>query len=156
MVSKESIITGAILILITYTLGLSLVSQAFPAEQTSKTLSSTGSIQIQTSVDLGVYSDAGCTTPLTTLSWGTLQPGGSQNLVCYFRNEGNMPVTLTMQTSNWSPAGADTYLGLSWNYDSTLIDVDVVVQITFTLTVSPDIEGITTFGFDITVVGSSA
>jgi hypothetical protein len=156
MVSKESIITGAVLILITYTLGLSLVSQAFPAEQTSKTLSSTGSIQIQTSVDLGVYSDSSCTAPLTTLSWGTLQPGGSQNLVCYFRNEGNTPVTLTMHAENWSPTAAGTYLGLSWNYDSNPIGVDGVVQITLTLTVSPDIEGISSFGFDIVVVGSSA
>ncbi|MHC3130116.1 MAG: hypothetical protein IBV52_08600 [Candidatus Bathyarchaeota archaeon] len=155
MVSKESIITGAMLILITYTLGLSLVSQAFPATQTSQTLSSTGTIQIQTTVGLGVYSDSGCTTPQTSLSWGTLEPGGSQNVVCYIKNEGNTPTTLTMYASNWSPASAENYLTLNWNYDSNPIDIDVVVQITFTLTVSPDITGITTFSFDITIVGTS-
>ena len=155
MVSKESLITGAVLILITYTLGLSLIGQAFTAEQTSKTLSSSGSIQIQTSVGLGVYSDSGCTTPLTSLSWGTLNPGGNQNLVCYIRNEGNTPTTLSMSTSNWTPGSAASYLGLSWNYDSNPIAVDVVVQITLTLSVSPDISGITTFSFDITIVGSS-
>jgi hypothetical protein len=155
MVKKESLITGAVLILITYTLGLSLVSQAFPASQASKTLSSSGSIEIQTTVGLGVYANPQCTTPLTTLSWGTLQPGGSQNLVCYIKNEGNTPTTLTMYASNWSPTSAATYLDLNWNYDSNPIDVDVVIQITFTLTVSPDIEGITTFGFDVTVLGSS-
>lgn len=156
MVSKESIITGAVLILITYTLSLSLVSQAFPADQTSKTLSSTGSIQIQASVGLGIYSDPGCNNPLTALSWGTLEPGGSQNMVCYIKNEGDLPTTLTMYASEWTPTGADNYLDLSWNYDSNPIDVDVVVQVTFTLLVSPDIEGITTFGFDITIVGSSS
>ena len=155
MVSKESIITGAVLILITYTMGLSLVSQAFPAEQTSRTLSSSGSIQIQTSVGLQVYSDAGCNTPLTSLSWGTLEPGGSQNLVCYIRNEGNVAMTLSMYTENWSPANAENYLTLSWNYDSNPIDVDVVVQVTLTLSVSPDITGITTFGFDVSIVGSN-
>ena len=152
---KESIITGAILILITYTLGLSLVSQAFPAAQTSKTLSSTGTIQIQTTVGIGVYSDSQCNNPLTSMSWGTLEPGGSQNVVCYIKNEGNTPTTLTMYASNWSPASAENYLTLNWNYDSNPIDIDVVVQITFTLTVSPDITGITTFSFDITIVGSS-
>ena len=155
MVSKESIITGAMLILITYTLGLSLVSQAFPQAQTSKTLSSTGSIQIQTTVGIGVYSDSQCNNPLTSMSWGTLEPGGSQNVVCYIKNEGNTPTTLTMYASNWSPASAENYLTLNWNYDSNPIDIDVVVQITFTLTVSPDITGITTFSFDITIVGSS-
>ena len=153
MVSKESIITGAMLILITYTLGLSLVSQAFPATQTSQTLSSTGSIQ--TTAGIGVYSDSGCTSPQTSLSWGTLEPGGSQNVVCYIKNEGNTQTTLTMYASNWSPASAENYLTLNWNYDSNPIDIDVVVQITFTLTVSPDITGITTFSFDITIVGTS-
>ena len=155
MVSKESLITGAMIILITYTLGLSLVSQAFPAAQTSQTLSSTGSIQIQTTVGIGVYSDSQCNNPLTSMSWGTLEPGGSQNVVCYIKNEGNTPTTLTMYASNWSPASAENYLTLNWNYDSNPIDIDVVVQITFTLTVSPDITGITTFSFDITIVGSS-
>jgi len=155
MASKESIITGAMLILITYTLGLSLVSQAFPATQTSKTLSSAGSIQIQTTVGIGVYQDSGCTTPLTSMSWGTLEPGGSQNVVCYIKNEGSTASTLSMYASNWSPASAENYLALNWNYDSSPISPDAVVQVTFTLTVSSDITGITSFSFDITIVGSS-
>jgi len=155
MVSKESIITGAMLILITYTLGLSLISQAFPAAQTGKTLSSTGSIQIQTTVGIGVYSDSQCNNALTSMSWGTLVPGGSQNVVCYIKNEGSAASTLSMYDSNWRPASAEDYLTLSWNYDSTPLSPDAVVQITFTLTVSPDITGITTFSFDITIVGSS-
>jgi hypothetical protein len=153
--SKESIITGAVIILISYTLGLSLVSQAFPAAQTSKTLSSTGSIQIQTTAGIGVYSDSQCTSQLTSLSWGTLEPGGSQNVVCYIKNEGSSATTLSMYALNWNPASAGDYLILNWNYDSSIIDPDAVVQITFTLTVSPDIEGITTFSFDITIVGTS-
>jgi len=155
MVSKESIITGAILILITYTLGLSLVSQAFPATQTSKKLSSAGSIQIQTTAEIGVYSNPGCTESLTSLAWGTLEPGGSQNRDCYIKNEGTSALTLSMYPSGWNPANADDYLDLNWNYNGNPIDPDAVVPITFTLTVSPDIEGITTFSFDINIVGTS-
>jgi len=154
MPSKESLITGATLMLITYTLALSLVGQAFPASQTSKTLSSTGSIQIQTTVDVGVYLDSQCTTQLSSMTWGTLEPGANQNVVCYIKNEGNTAMTLSMYASNWSPSSAENYLTLNWNYDSSPIDPDEVVQITFTLTVSPDITGITTFGFDITIVGT--
>jgi hypothetical protein len=157
MISKESIITGAMLILITYTLGLSLVSQAFPAAQTSQTLSSTGTIQIQTTYGIGVYSDSQCSTPLSSMSWGTLEPGGSQNVVCYIKNEGSSSTTLSMYASNWYPESLATsnYLVLSWNYNGHSINPDDSVQVTFTLTVDASIEGITNFSFDITIVGSS-
>ena len=156
MISKESIITGAMLILITYTLGLSLISQAFPATQTSQTLSSSGSIQIQTTADIGIYSNSYCTIPLSSLTWGTLQPGGSQNIDCWIRNEGSTPLTLSMYVSNWFPESLATsnYLVVSWNYDSTTIHPDAAVQVTLTLTVSPDISGITNFSFDISIVGT--
>ena len=155
MVNKESIITSAVIILITYTLGLSLVSQAFPAEQTSKTLSNAGSIQIQTTANIGIYSNAACTTSLTSLSWGTLEAGENKNLQCYIKNEGDMPLTLSLQTSDWTPTEAENYIDLTWNYDSNPIAEGSVIQITFTLSVSPDIGGITDFGFDITIVGTS-
>jgi hypothetical protein len=60
-----------------------------------------------------------------------------------------------MSTDNWSPSNAGNYLTLNWNYDSNPVAVGNVVHITFTLTVSPSIEGITTFSFDINIVGSS-
>jgi len=154
MVSKESIITGAMLMLITYTLGLSLVTQAFPADQASKTLSSSGAIQIQTTAGIGVYSNSQCSTQLNSVSWGTLQPGENQNAICYIKNEGNTPITLTLQASNWSPSSASNYLALSWNYNNQPISPDQVVQVTLTLSVASNIAGITNFGFDITIIGS--
>lgn len=151
---KESVITAAMLILLTYTLGLSLISQAFPADQASKTLSNSGLIQIQTTPGLGVYSDSQCTTPLTSLSWGTLQPGGSQTRDCWIKNEDDTALTLSLLTSGWSPAAAENYLDLSWNYDSQPINPGASVEITLTLSVDASITGITTFSFDITIIGS--
>jgi hypothetical protein len=156
MVSKESLITGAMIILITYTLGLSLVSQAFPSTQTTQTLSSAGSIQIQTTPDIGIYSDPGCTTPLTSLEWGTLEPGGSQTYNLYIKNEGDMALTLALQTSNWSPASATTYIHLDWDYSGGSISVGSLVPVTLTLSVDSGITGITDFNFDITIVGNSS
>ncbi len=155
MPSKESILTGAMIMLVTYTLGLSLVSQAFPAGQTTTTLSSTGTIQIQTSAGIGVYQNYQANTPLTSVSWGTLQPGGSQIVNVYIKNEGSAATTLSLETSNWSPTDAETYLGFGWNYNGYPINPDAVVQITLTLTVAANIEGVTTFSFDITIVGSN-
>ena len=152
MVSKESIITGAMLILITYTLGLSLVSQAFPAAQTSKTLSSTGTIE---TIGVGVYTNIQCSSPLTSIAWGTLEPGENQTVICYIKNEGDLPSTLSMYTSNWDPSSAEDYLILSWDYDGQSINLGDSVQVTFTLTVDTSIEGITNFSFDITIVGSN-
>jgi hypothetical protein len=155
MRSRETIITGAMLILITYTLGLSLVSQAYPAAQTSQTLSNTGSIQIQTSVGISVYSDSQCNTPKTSISWGILEPGANQSITCYIKNEGNIPTTISLQTSNWTPITAPTYLDLNWNYNDQPINPDSVIQVTLTLVVSENIEGITNFSFDITILGTS-
>ncbi len=156
MVSKESMITGAMIILITYTLGLSLVSQAFPATQTTQTLSSSGTIQIQTTADLGVYADPACTTPKTSLAWGTLQPGGSQTQDCYIKNEGDTPLTLSLQTTGWSPAAAETYIHLSWDYNGASIGAGSVIHVTFTLSVDASITGVTNFSFDITIVGTGS
>lgn len=155
MASKETIITGAMIILITYTLGLSLVSQAFPATQTSKKLSSAGSIQIQTTAEIGIYYNSGCTNPLTSLSWGILEPGESEDIVCYIKNEGNSALTLSMYPSGWDPTDAANYLTLSWNYNGASIDPGAWVQVTFTLYVDESIEGITTFSFDVNIVGTS-
>lgn len=151
MKKKETILTGAIIIIAIYTLTVTLVSQAFPAVESTKTLSSSGTI---VTVGVGVYTSPSCSTPVTAIPWGALEPGESQNFVCYIRNEGSTPTTLSMYTSNWSPSAASNYLSLSWDYAGETINPDAVIQVTFTLTVSESITGITTFSFDITIVGS--
>lgn len=156
MVSKEYMITGAMLILVTYTFGLSLISQAYPAGQTTKTLSSSGSIQIQTTTGIGIYSDAGCETALTSIPWGILQPGGNSQVICYIKNEGTTETTLSLTKSNWNPAEAESYLYLTWNYDEQPLSANEVATVTLTLSVESDIPGtIQNFGFDITISGSS-
>ncbi len=155
MKNKEYIITGAMLLLITYTLGLSLVSQVYPAGQTTRTLSSTGSIQIQATAGIGIYQDISCTSALTSIPWGTLQAGENKTYTCYIRNEGSTPTTLSMVASNWSPATAPNYMTLSWNYDQQAINPNAVKTVTLTLSVSPSITGITNFSLSITIVGSS-
>lgn len=155
MVNKETIITVTMMVLITYTLSLSLVSQAFPAGQSSKTLSSSGSIQIQTSTGIGIYENSGCTTSLSSVAWGTLEPGGSNTVTCFIKNEGTTPVTLQLIGSNWTPSAAETYLTLSWNYNNAELSAGQIIQVTLTLDVDSGITGITTFNFDINIVANS-
>jgi len=150
MKSKEVIITSAMVLLITYTLSLSLVSQTFPQTQTNKTLSSSGTII--TSASIEVYSDYQCNYPLSNIPWGTLEPGDSQEYIIYIKNVGNTAATLGLQTSNWNPASATNYLTLSWNYLDQQINPDNSIRVRLTLNVDQDISGIETFGFNIIIV----
>ena len=151
MKSKEFIVGGAALTLVTYVLALSLVGQVLSAVQTSKTVSNAGTVK---AIGVGVYEDIECTNPLSSIDWGVLEPGSSENVTCYIRNEGNSVQMLSMYTSDWSPSSASDYMTLSWDYGGQSIDVDEVVQVTFTLSVDAGIGGITSFSFDITIVGS--
>ena len=155
MVRKETILTTSVILLIAYTMSLSLVSQAFPAAQTSTTLSNTGNIQIQASPGIGVYQNSQGTTLLTSLNWGTLEPGQNQTITTYIKNEGNTPITLTLQTSNWTPTSAQNYLTLTWNYNDQTINPNQTQQITITLEVDPNTTGITNFSFNITILATA-
>lgn len=151
MKSREFAVAGATLTLVAYVLALSLVGQVLSAVQTSRTVSNAGTVK---TVGVGVYWDNECTNMLSSVDWGTLEPGSSENVSCYIRNEGSSVSTLSMYTSNWNPSNASGYMSLSWDYGGQSIDVDEVVQVTFTLSVDAGIEGITSFRFDITIVGS--
>jgi hypothetical protein len=106
-------------------------------------------------IGIEVYRDSSLTSKAITTDWGVLWPGAQKNFTIYVRNEGNSPVTLSMVTSNWTPSIASSYLTLTWDYDGRTINPWQNMKITLTLTVSPDITGITNFGFDIIIVGSA-
>ncbi len=117
----------------------------------SVTVGSSGTVK---AVGVGVYWDSGCTNRVTSISWGTIEPGTNVNSTVYIRNQGNSLATLSMHTENWNPTNASSYLVLSWNYSGQTLAVNQVIPVKFTLTVSPSTQGITTFTFDIVVVGS--
>jgi hypothetical protein len=112
------------------------------------TLHSTGTVK---GIGVGIYWDSGCTSRVTSIDWGLAEPGTIQNKTVYIKNEGNANVTLTLQTSNWSPTSATTYISLGWTYNNQTILVNQVLQVTLRLTIASNITGITTFSFDIIV-----
>ena len=143
----EVIVASTLLTVVLYTLALSVLASV----QTSRTVSNAGTVK---AVGVGVYSDYDCTVTLSSIGWGMLEPGSSTDVSCYIRNEGNSASTLSMYTSNWDPSNASEYMSLSWDYGGQPVNPGEVVQVTFTLSVSASIEGITSFSFDITIVGS--
>jgi len=152
--SKEFILTGATLTLVTYTLVLSLVGQVFPAFQTSRTVSNTGEVK---AIGVSLYQNSGCTIPLSSIPWGFIEPGETNNYIMYARNEGdyNIYLTLDIDDDSWIPIEASTYLVLSWDYDNSTIIPDGVAEITLDLYCDPSVTGIDTFLFDIIITGIS-
>jgi hypothetical protein len=136
---------------------ISLVVSALGALVATRTVSNTGTLRILTpppSVQLGIYSDSGCTTVLSSIPWGTLDPGSTVTSTIYVKNEGNVPLTLTAQASNWNPASAQSFFTFTWNRGGYVLAVGASVQAVLNLTVSSSITGITTFSFDITITAT--
>jgi hypothetical protein len=126
--------------------------------------------QSASSVKLGVYgSDPSVGQPLAlqVIDWsayGSLMPGQSVNSAkVYLRNEGNVPVTLSLSAADWvfrNSAGVSLsqsykqYFGLSWDYDNSELGVNETVAVTFTLAISASIVNVATFSFRLVVTAT--
>jgi hypothetical protein len=91
---------------------------------------------------------------VTSIDWGSREPGDVISRTLYVKNSGNVPAILSMTTENWLPSGANESISLSWNRPAYVLQADDVVSATLTLTISSDIEGIESFSFDIVITGT--
>jgi len=119
--------------------------------QTSSTISSIGTLK---AIGIGVYWNDDLTNRVSTINWGYLMPGGQKSFTVYVHNEGIIPLTLSISTSNWNPASASNYMTLTWSHIDQTINAGKTVEVTLTLIVSESITGISSFNFDIIAVGS--
>jgi len=116
-----------------------------------KVITNTATIK---TVGVGISPNPDFTVSLTQIDWGVLEPGMSKNYTAYMKNTGNVPLTLNMTIEGWNPAEAAQYITLVWDAEGKTLNVSEVIQVTFTLTVSANISGITSFSFQIVIVGS--
>ena len=130
---------------------MGLMVSALGALVAIRTVSNSGSV---TAVGVGLYSDIGCTTALSAISWGTVNPGDVKTYTIYVKNTGNVPVTLNMTVSNWNPSSASSYITLTWNKEKYVLPATQVVSAVLTLSVSSSVSGVTSFSFDITITGT--
>ena len=112
-----------------------------------------GSIQTITA-GVKVYKDVSCTTILSQVPWGSIAPGQFNTNIIYIKNEGSTPLMLSLDTENWNPTNAPSYMTLSWDYNGQTIAPGQVVQSILTLSVSPNISGISSFNFEIIISGT--
>jgi hypothetical protein len=143
-ISYPKVIATAILI-------LALTTQVMSLVLISKTIPNSGSVK---TVGLGVYWDASLANPVSSITWGTINPGSSSNVTVYIRNEGNSAVNLTMSTANWNPSTASNYMTLTSDYGGQSISAAAVIVVKLTLSVSTSVTGINAFSFDLNIVAN--
>jgi hypothetical protein len=106
------------------------------------------------SVGVSVFSDSGCTIPVTTINWGMLNPGVAPTDPIYVKNNGTASVTLTMTTGNWNPSAAQGNFTVTWNQQNTILAAGTDISALITLNVSSSAVGIASVTFDITITGT--
>ncbi len=117
----------------------------------SKTINNAGNVN---SVGVGVYWEQECTNEVTIVDWEYVEPGSTQNVTIYIKNEGNTPMTLNMTTDSWSPVSAPSYITLEWNREGTQVLAYSTLETILTLQVSSNITEISTFNFNLTITGT--
>jgi len=141
-----------IIVVVLTVVALSLGVSTMAAISVNQSVSSSGTIT--TSPNIGVYSDSGCTTNITSINWGSVAAGGSVTRTVYVKNTGTGSMTLSLSTSSWSPSGAGSYITVSWNQAGTTLTAGESVAATLTLSVSSSITGISSFSNSITITGT--
>jgi hypothetical protein len=134
---------------------MGLVMSAVGSLVVTRSVPNTGNVRISPpSAQLGMYSNSACTTPLSSVSWGTIDPGSKATSTLYLKNEGNVPLTLSIQAANWNPTSAQNFLTLTWNRAGYVLAVGASAQAILSLAVSSSISNITNFSFDITIIAT--
>jgi archaellum component FlaG (FlaF/FlaG flagellin family) len=87
-----------------------LAVTVYGALSSGKTVSSSGKI---VTVNLGVFSNSGCTQTASSIDWGNLQAGATKTFTVWVKNTGNSNITLSMATTSWSPSNATQSIALS-------------------------------------------
>ena len=139
-------------ILVIYVLVASvLVAGTFALLTIQKNIQGSGSVK---GVGLGVYWDLQCKNATSSIDFGLLDPGSYKDFTLYLKNEGNTVLTLNMTSKNWNPIEAANYMSLTWNREGQQVSPDQVISFVITLSVSSNIQDISSFSLDITISGT--
>lgn len=127
-----------------------IVSGTWAILQYSITIHNSGSIQ---AIGMQILDSNG--NSITTINWGSLNPGGIATYNIIVKNNGTTPINLSMTTKNWNPTNASSFLTLSWNYSGQILDQNEMLPLSLTLNVALETSGFVNFSFDIVFTGSA-
>jgi hypothetical protein len=103
---------------------------------------------------------------LLDVDLSSITPGQERNSsVIYFRNEGDLPFTMSFSTANWVFLDSSNnnlsqnysrYFTLRWNYDNYPLALNEVRPVIFTLVVSSNTKDVVDFSFDVVLTITSS
>jgi hypothetical protein len=140
LTAKEKILVAA--------LAVTIIVAAVIVLAVTYTIHNTGKI---VTVGLAVYWDPLGTQICTSIDWGTMQPGDMKGVTLYLKNTQALNITLSMNTTTWQPPEVQQYFTLAWNYTGSMLAPAQMVQVQFTLSLSPNVKNSTSFSFDINI-----
>jgi hypothetical protein len=126
-----------------------ILTHAFGTLQTSQQVTNSG---VMASPGLGVYTDLAATKNCTNIDWGVTYPGATITRSGYLRNNGNIPMNISLAVGPFVPSEASQYLSVSWDGQYKIIQPGSIVPITVTLATSA-LTPLSTFSFTIRVDG---
>src|SRR5665647_348819 len=133
---------------------VALTATTYGAISVNKSLSTNGSINV--TPNLGLYSDSGCTTSLSTINWGAITPGNNQTRTVYVKNTGTgTSLTLGISTNTWNPTNANGPITISWDQEGTRLVPGQSTAAVITLTSSSSIVDVIDFSVQIMISGTS-
>ena len=100
-----------------------------------------------TSVPIGVYWNANCTSPVESINWGNLTVGGVETLTMYVENFGNTSFFLSVQMMNWQASNTSNVA--SFSCEEPKVGPGQVAKVDPTLTIFPNASGVSSFSFDV-------
>lgn len=107
-------------------------------------------------IKFSLYWDEACTQEVTEVAWGQLEPGGSKMVTFYVKNDGEVVLKLSMNTTDWTPAEAEQHMILSWDADGAVVQVGELLLTNLRLVVAPTIKGVDSFGMTIIIIGTES
>ena len=143
---------SSLIVIMVAALGASSMVLAATVLFPSRTITNQGNVEVD-AVGVSVYADYDCTRELTSIDWGFVEPGSSNEAVIYVLNDGSLPITLNMSVGAWEPDLAAEYLTVSWNREGSELGVGSVTRATVTLAVSASVSGVSSFSFEVTITG---
>jgi hypothetical protein len=99
----------------------------------------------------GAYWDLQCTSTISNIDWGLLEPASTTTITIYIRNTSPSSAFLNMTTRNWTPQGTENYISLSWDREAFELKPNQTVETKLTLHISSNVKDITEFNFEILI-----
>ena len=135
-------------------IAIAIVITAIIIYSYSVSLSGGGTI-ISDTAGIQIYGDYALTKEIKAVNWGELHPNNRAEVTLWIKNNGTVPVRLTMFADSWNPSNAENYLTITWTYNDSLLNPSSYMAIDMILDVSPNVTGITDFSCIVHITGTS-